>query len=113
MSNENEVVVLDLLTKGKSVSAIVSYLVTGDLISNKEEAKAYVLEVAEDNGISTKKVTKADELKKWFLAHDEPSKVTMANVKAECERLEMKGGSVQYYVNSYKLAIDLYSKISN
>ena len=113
MSNENEVVVLDLLTKGKSVSAIVSYLVTGDLIENKDDAKAYVLEVAEDNGISTKKVTKADELKKWFLAHDEPSKVTMANVKAECERLEMKGGSVQYYVNSYKLAIDLYSKISN
>ena len=113
MSNENEAVVLALLEKGKSVSAIVSYLVTGDLIENKDDAKAYVLEVAEDNGISTKKVTKADELKKWFLEHGEPSKVTMAEVKAQCEKLEMKGGSVQYYVNSYKLAIELYSKLSN
>ena len=111
MSTKNEKVVFDLLSKGKSVSAIVNYLVVTDMVDNKEDAKELILQVAEDNDISTKRASKAEALKTWFLGHEDPTTITGAEIKAQCESLEMKGGSVQYYVNSYKLAISLFKKV--
>ena len=57
------------------------------------------------------KVTKAGALKEWFLAQSDPTTITSEQIGTKCLELEMKGGSVTYYKNAYKLAIELANQM--
>ena len=103
------------INNGRTVEDCVSLLLMThpEDYPTKTDARNVVLEIIESEGLNTKKASKSGALKDWFLQQDDPTSITSEQVKSQCEALEMKGGSVQYYVNSYKLAIELYGKIQS
>ena len=111
MNKAQSELVISKIESGKSVEDVVTLLVMTDVFETKTLARIEVLAICEEHGLSTKKVSKADGLKEWFLNLDSPLDANPEDIKKECENLGMKGGSVQYYINSYKLAIDLFKQI--
>jgi hypothetical protein len=105
--------IISHITGGRTVEDTVTFLVMTEEFATKSEARTMVTELLEANGISTKKISKSDGLKKWFLALENPLDTTSADIKKVCVELEMKGGSIQYYINSYKLAIELLKKVQS
>jgi len=106
MKNQEEVIAF--IKGGKSVADIVAFLVMADVYATKTEARSCVEALIIEEGLEPpKKVTKVGALKEWFLSQENPTSVTKDQIKQKCIDLEMKGGSVTYYVNSYHLAIEL------
>jgi len=112
MNNVDQVI--DFIKAGKSVNDIATLLVMTNVYTTKTEARSCVEEVIETENLAIpKKVTKVGALKEWFLSQDNPCEVTKGEIKDKCIELEMKGGSVTYYVNSYLLAIDLAKDLNS
>ena len=99
------------LKKGFNYEEVISWLVMNGDYNNKSEARIVVEGVCDRLNISKKRLNKSEELKKWFLDLDDCINVKNEDVKKKCEEIGMKGGSVAYYVNSYKLVIELYKLI--
>ena len=115
LTKEQSTEIVDFVKSGKSVEDCVTYLtmIYTAQFATKTLARTLIGELLEKkNLIPTKKVSKSQGLKDWFLSQEDPTAVTPEQVKKQCEELEMKGGSVQYYINSYKLAIDLFGQIN-
>ena len=100
--------VIGYIESNKSVEDIVVLLTMTDVYPTKAEARTYVTELLSAKGLAAKKtITKVSQLKEWFLNQDNPTMVTKEEIKQQCETIGMKGGSIQYYINSYTLAIEL------
>ncbi|RKY42288.1 MAG: hypothetical protein DRP85_03115, partial [Candidatus Makaraimicrobium thalassicum] len=92
---------------GKSVAEVIGYLDISGKVAGKVEARELVEKVCKENGVSVKIESKSGELKKWFLSLDDSMAATSDEIKKKCVEIGMKGGSVSYYVNSYRLVIEL------
>jgi len=82
-------------------------------LNTKSKVRALVESVMEESGLVITKVTKADQIKEWLLAQPDPLKVTKDQIKAQCLELEMKGGSIQYYVMGLTTAQDLARQLTS
>ena len=102
----------ELVATGKTLEDIVSYLVITDQHANKSLARTEIQKYLDDNKLEIiKPVSKAQQLKDDFLQLDNPLDMTKEQIKALVIKHDHKAGSIQYYVNSYLLAIDLVKKI--
>ena len=80
---------------------------------SKSDARTYLSEYMTDNKLHpTKKETKSGALKAWVLSNENPVSITKSQIKDKCIELDMKGGSITYYVNSYSLAFELAAKLA-
>ena len=103
-----------LIKAAKSKEDTTTFMYMSGKFDTKSAARAAVEKVIEDNDLTiVKEKSKSDGLKEWFLSQDDPMAVTAVDIKKQCLALSMKGGSVQYYVNAYKLAVDLASRITD
>ena len=99
---------------GKSDSDIIVFLTMNNQDLTKAEARTYLTDFKTANNLETvKKETKSGQLKAWFLAQPDLLVVTKKQIKDKCLELDMKGGSVTYYVNSYHLAIEVASQLAS
>lgn len=102
----------EFLANGKTVEDCVTMMTMIHGYKTKSEARGELTSMMESEGLTpVKKASKSQGLKDWFLSLDNPLDASSEDIKKKCEELEMKGGSVQYYINSYKLAIDLFGQI--
>ena len=115
MTKSINTLIIKHIEDGKTIEDVVSLLTMlhGDMFETKTSAREHVTALLEEKNIETKRVSKSGQLKDWFLSQEDPTSVDGKTIKEQCELLEMKGGSVQYYVNAYKLAIDLVSQVAN
>lgn len=114
MNNKTKKQIVSLLESGKSVEDCVSLLIITDpsTYPTKVSARNDIQELMETESLVVKKANKSGALKEWFMGQEDPLSVTSDQIKEKCQELDMKGGSVQYYINSYKLAIELMTKIA-
>ena len=108
MTAKTDKTIINHITNGKSIEDVVTLLTMTDVFESKSVARTYVTELLEvENLVPVKKETKVGQLKKWFLSQDNPTSVTKEQIREQCVTIGMKGGSIQYYINSYSLAIEL------
>lgn len=111
MKNLNEEQVIEFIENSKTMNDIVTFL-SMTLPNTKTEIRTEVERIMVENGLAVqKKESKSGALKAWFLDQPNPLDVTKDQIKKMCNELEMKGGSVTYYVSAYTLAIELTNKI--
>jgi len=109
--NKLDTQIVEFIEAGKSKEDCVTFLVMTNSYETKTLARDFVEQIIEENDLVTTKITKSDLLKEWFLKLENPLEITKEEIQAKCKELEMKGGSVQYYVNAYRLAIDLTKQV--
>ena len=103
---------IDYIKDGKTPEDIATMLYMSEMFSNKAEARRYVSEVMIDQDlVPVKKESKVSQLTTWFLAQEDPTNVTKDQIKQQCLAIGMKGGSIQYYINSFSLAISLVNDL--
>jgi len=104
----------EMIESKRSVEDVVSFLVITDQFSTKSAARDEVKKVMDEHSlVVTKTVSKAQMLKDDFLTLENPLALTKEDIKAMVIKHDHKAGSIQYYVNSYLLAIDLVKKIQD
>ena len=104
----------EMIESKRSVEDVVSFLVITDQFPTKSAARDEVKKVMDEHSlVVTKTVSKAQMLKDDFLTLENPLALTKEDIKAMVIKHDHKAGSIQYYVNSYLLAIDLVKKIQD
>jgi len=102
----------EMIESKRSVEDVVSFLVITDQFSTKSAARDEVKKVMDEHSlVVTKTVSKAQMLKDDFLTLEDPLALDKEDIKVMVIKHDHKAGSIQYYVNSYLLAIDLVKKI--
>jgi len=114
MNKAIETKTLELLNKNISTSDIIVLLTLTETIfnNNKSTTRTWLEDFMKANNIAKPiKLTKSGQLKDWFLSNPDPLSLTKLDIKEKCIELDMKGGSVTYYVNAYSLAVDLHKQL--
>ena len=103
--------VKSFVESGKSLADIVNFYSMTVSMTKTEIRTLVELHMEEHDLIVPKKESKSGALKAWFLDQENPLTITKDQIKAKCIELDMKGGSVTYYINAYSLAIDLTTQL--
>jgi hypothetical protein len=105
-------IVLKQLNNGTIKTDVITFMSISCAIP-KYEAREIVESIIKENHIEVKRVTKSGALREWFLAQDDTFAITKDMLKQKCEELDMKGGSVKYYIDSYMMAIEIAKKLKS
>ena len=113
ISEELENDIMNKIEKVGSYDEVVGWLVLSDICENKRDAREIVGSIGEKYKLKNKKLNKSEELKEWFFSLDKEEMLSIkkVDVKKECVNIGMKGGSIDYYCNSYMLSVAMYKEL--
>jgi hypothetical protein len=104
--------VIKMIAQNISINDIVTIL-SHSINDSKANVRKEVYIAIESNNLELpKKESKSGKLKEWFLSQKDITTLTKEDLYQKCKELEMKGGSIMYYVNSYILVINIFNSLN-